>query len=119
MSLRLAEKQALKSKFIQHRVGAVIVKGGRVLSTGYNEIGYSKYIKRPTVHAEERAVVNLLRDRRSSDLAGSTIYVSRFTRGGRLGLACPCQRCHALLRSVGVATAFYSTDDGSTGELAL
>lgn len=117
--MRLAQRAASKSSFQKHRVGAVIVKGNRVLSTGYNELTYSKYIKRPTIHAEERAVVRLLKDRRLSDLEGSTIYVSRFTKSGRLGLAAPCHRCQALLKSVGVVAAVFTQDDGSVGELKL
>lgn len=115
MSMRLAEKAALKSEFLRHRVGAVIVKGQRVLSTGYNNIGYSKYIKQHSVHAEERAVVSLLREGRLTDLVGSTIYVTRFTKAGNIGLAAPCARCQALLRSVGCSRAIYSDSEGTTG----
>jgi deoxycytidylate deaminase len=105
--------------FTQHRVGAVIVKGNRVLSTGYNELTYSKFIGKPSVHAEERAVVKLLKEHRLSDLAGSTIYVSRFTKSGKLGVSRPCCRCSDLLRSVGVVRAFYTEDGGLVGEMRL
>ncbi len=118
MSFRIAKKQALKSKFGRHRVGAVIVKGNRVLSTGYNERRYSNITKHSTIHAEEAAVVALLKERRFSDLAGSSIYVTRYTAGGSIGLAKPCGRCSKLLRSVGVNRCYYSDNDGY-GELKL
>lgn len=119
MSIRLAKKQALKSSFKQHRVGAVIVKGGRVLSTGFNEIAYSKHIGKPTVHAEERAVVKLLARGQARSLAGSTIYVSRFTRGGAVGLAAPCSRCRELLRAVGISSVVYTTNGDVVGKYKL
>jgi len=104
---------------MRHRVGAVIVKGHRILSTGYNETTYSKHTKRPTVHAEERAVIKLLQGRRLQSLAGAEIYVSRFTKSGKCGLAAPCRRCQCLLKSVGISRAYYTTDDGTVGEMKL
>jgi deoxycytidylate deaminase len=117
--IRLAEKQAKKSTFMRHRLGAVITKGNRVLSTGYNEIRYSKVLGKPTVHAEEAAVLKLLKRGHQTDLVGSSIYVTRFTKGGNIGCAMPCVRCRSLLRSVGVVRAFYSDDGGDTKELML
>ena len=119
MSIRIASKEALKSTFKQHRLGAVIVKGHRILSTGYNEKRYSKLINRPTLHAEASAVLKLLKENRLGDLAGSTIYVSRFTRGGRIGMALPCRACHDLLSSVGVSRVVYTLDGGGVGTLEL
>lgn len=119
MSFRIAEKQALKSKYLKHRVGAVIVKGDRILSTGYNQIRPSKLIGVNTLHAEAAAVLQLLKERRFSDLAGSTIYVTRFTRGGNIGLARPCDRCSNLLSSVGVDRAVFSIDENTSGTMKL
>ena len=119
MSFRMASKEALKSKFGQHRVGAVIVKNGRVLSVGHNERRYSRFIGDETVHAEAAAVVKLLKERRFSDLVGSTCYVTRFTRGGRIGMARPCAGCSALLTSVGVSRVVFSIDENTTGTMKL
>lgn len=119
MSIRLAQKNALKSKFGQHRLGAVIVKGGRVLSTGYNQRRPSAFLKQKTIHAEEHAILKLLKARRLADVAGSSIYVSRFTRGGNVGMACPCQRCMDLIRSVGISRIYYTTDFGTTEMIKL
>ena len=113
---RIASKQAKKSSFMQHRLGAVIVKGNRVLSTGYNAIRYSKELRNSTVHAEEAAILKLLKAKRFEDLAGSTLYVTRFTKGGRIGLAKPCVRCRDLINSVGISKVHYSTDTDSIGE---
>jgi deoxycytidylate deaminase len=119
MSFRMAEKTALKSPFVQHRLGAVVVKGGRVLSTGYNEVRYTKELDKPTLHAEQAAILKLLKQRRLSDLVGATLYVTRFTRGGAIGCSRPCPSCTNLIRSVGITNVHYTLDNGGTSQLKL
>lgn len=112
MSFRIAEKQAKKSTFKQHRVGAVLVKGSRVLSTGYNKYGYTKELKYPTIHAEEMAIVKLLKLGFQDKLVNSNLYVTRFTPAGNLGIAKPCSRCMELIRSVGVSHVYFIGSSG-------
>jgi deoxycytidylate deaminase len=114
MSFRLAAREAMKSSFKQHRLGAVIVKGSRVLSTGFNKYGYDSFSRKPTMHAEASAVLKLLKQRRLADLAGAEIYVTRYTKGGRVGLARPCADCLQLLRSSGISKIHYTTNTGNT-----
>lgn len=113
--IRLARKAALRSKF-KHRLGAVIVKGGRVLSVGTNAIRYTKYLpnrKYPeSVHAEEAAIVRLLQSRRQDDLVGADIYVCRVNRNGQPRLARPCPSCEALIHAVGIRNVYWTTNDG-------
>lgn len=116
MSLRIAQKQALKSPHRQHRMGAVITKNGRILSTGYNEIRHSKTIGKNTLHAEASAIKKLLDARSLCSLIGSTMFVTRFTRGGRIGMAKPCVECASLIRSVGIRNVYYTDDSGNTQE---
>lgn len=111
--IRLASKQAKQSTH-RHRLGAVIVKGNRVLSSGHNEIRYTKELRKGNVHAEEAAILKLLKAKRLADLAGSDIYVSRVCPSGRLGLSRPCSRCMALIRSVGIDQIHYTTDAQTT-----
>lgn len=112
--LRIASKQANKSTFARHKLGAVIVKGNRVLSSGYNEIRYDSWLKKSNRHAEEAAIVRLLKENRLNDLNGATIFVSRVCPSGRLGLAKPCKSCDELIRSVGITEVVYSTNFGGT-----
>ena len=119
MSFRIAEKQARKSTFEKHRLGAAIVKGNRVLATGFNEIRYSDITKQSTVHAEESAIIQLLKSNRLHDLLGSKLYVTRFTKAGSVACSRPCSRCLALMRSVGISRMFYIGRDGMTHEEAL
>src|SRR5574340_1102878 len=100
-----ATTAALSSTFYRARVGAVIVKGVRILSTGYNEIRYSKRTGKqwPSVHAEESAILHLLKQPDGlKQLAGSTLYVSRILKNGETALAKPCKMCSNLIQSVGI-----------------
>ena len=119
MSIRSAGLEAKKSKHKQHRMGAVIVKGGRIIAFGHNKLRPSKELKTETIHAEEDAVLQAIRNTGLSVLAGSKIYITRYTKGGSVGLSKPCNRCMGLLYSVGVKQVHYSTDDGSTVTMKL
>ena len=110
MSLRSAQIQAKKSKHKQHRVGAVVVKGGRILSYGHNQIRPSKELKTETIHAEEAAILQAIKVSGIQSLAGSKIYVTRYTKGNKVGLAKPCARCMGLISSVGIRSVNYTTD---------
>lgn len=111
---RIASRQSDKATGVKHKLGAVIVKGGRVLSTGHNEIRYSRFIRQTTVHAEEAAIIKLLSSHSLHSLSGSDIYISRTTPGGYSGLARPCSRCMDLIKSVGIKRIHYTTDNGET-----
>lgn len=117
--MRLANKQAKQALFERHRHGAVVVKGGRVLSTGFNEIRYTKELRRPTLHAEEAAILKLLKQRRMNDLIGSEIYVSRVKPNGSCGLSKPCANCLNLIRSVGIKRVYYTTDHERDESMSL
>lgn len=89
--LRIANKTAQQGKHHSHRVGAVVVRGGKVLASAYN-------ISRPFGrdnggrHAEERALNNL--DGR--DFSGATLYVTRYGRT----MSRPCPQCmEAIVRA--------------------
>lgn len=112
MSIRLATKEAKQSKF-KYRVGAVIVKSGRVVATGFNEVGvYNPTRPYPTIHAEEKAIVKLLRTRRLDLLNGAKLYVSRIHKNGSFGLSLPCSHCADLALSVGIKEVIYTTNTG-------
>ena len=119
MSIRMAAKVAKQSTFKRHRLGAVVVKGHRILSTGYNEVRYSKLTGKHTLHAEASAIIKLLKSGHQNDLVGSTLYVTRFTRGGAVGMAKPCVDCYNLCRAVGITNVIYSNEEGGVSTLKL
>lgn len=110
--IRLAKKEAAKSSFY-FRLGCIITKGNRVISTGHNSIGHCKLNDfKNSRHAEMDAVLKVLgRDKGLSQLAGTTVYVTRITPNGNTALAKPCKKCMSLLISVGVKEIIYTTDN--------
>lgn len=82
--------------------GALVVKDGKVVATGVNEIIASND---PTAHAELTALRAAGRALGSPNLAGCTVYASGH----------PCPMCMAAMRLSGVARVYYaySNDDGA------
>jgi deoxycytidylate deaminase len=116
MSIRIATKVASESVFHRARVGAVIAKGERILSTGHNYLGFSRLLpNRPykeSIHAEQSAILKLLKARRLNDLVGASIYIVRIGGTGLHRLARPCRNCADLIRNVGISEVVYTTNDG-------
>jgi tRNA(Arg) A34 adenosine deaminase TadA len=107
--MRLALNEARKAPHHQWKIGAVLVRGGSLISSGQN-----KYRNSPTIvdfegvsyHAEQIAL------RRAQETDGATMYVARVTKSGGIGNARPCPRCQALMRDAGVHTVVWSTPTG-------
>lgn len=111
--IRNAIKEAYKSNF-DLRIGAVIVKSGRVLSKGYNKTGvYTKYahVEFLSIHAEVDAIIKCLKSYRYSNLIGAKIYIAGLRKNGRLLLSKPCTRCAQLIRNVGIKKVYYTTNE--------
>jgi len=92
--------------------GSVIVKGGRVISTGVNKershprIVSSEHIKQHcSVHAEVDAI------KRAKDVNGATIYVARVNRRGEQRDSRPCNRCYEAIKNSGIKKIVYTTSE--------
>ncbi|MFJ8390944.1 hypothetical protein ACIQ9Q_42060 [Streptomyces sp. NPDC094438] len=105
--LNLALKQAARSR-CRYRVGAVLVKGRRVLAHSSNRYRNSPGIdfKHATFHAEEALL------RRVCPPRGSVVYVARINWAGAPMFARPCTRCQDTLAAHGVTLARYTTPTG-------
>ena len=116
---------------IDYHLCALIVRGGVILSTGYNRFGSSGLIEhyRPkdrnhqyNVHAETDAILKV---RQRIDLTGSKVYVARIgkKRGPNnefdYALAMPCEMCQAVLTAYGIRKAYFSIDNQTSGEMKL
>lgn len=89
--------------------GAVIVKGGRVLSVGLNKfrnhptIIPSEYIKTScSTHAEIDAL------RKVSNVRGATMYIARVNKSGQERLSRPCDYCFEALIDAGITKIVYT-----------
>jgi dCMP deaminase len=112
--INIAKEIASASKCVSKSVGAVIVKDGRILSTGYNGTppGYincndywdDKYTKEHhdwsktyEIHAEMNAIIWAAR--KGISIEGATIYVTLE----------PCSECSKNLIASGISRIVYET----------
>lgn len=93
---------------MKQRHGALIVKGGRVVSFGFNTFRNLPHHDMPgfdyTYHAEDSA----LRQVGPADLNGAKIYVARLSRLGLPALSRPCDNCMAHILKVGIKEVIYT-----------
>lgn len=94
--------------------GAIVVKSGRVLGTGFNKNRNNpnsvspEHIKTEcSYHAEELAI----RDA-GNDVRGAIIYVARVNKSGQDRDSMPCPKCFTLIRESGIKRIIYTTSSG-------
>jgi deoxycytidylate deaminase len=113
----MAEKST--SRF---RLGAVLAKKNRVLSTGFNDMRKTHTIMQkynldkswaPGLHAEVHACLGMS----MSDIEGSDLYVVRILKDSHLAMAKPCRVCHKFILDVGIRRVYYSFSDEGWNEL--
>lgn len=121
----VAREVSLLSDFKRARVGAVVVDGNRIISSGHNsqktstiQDKYNKYRhfedlngSLPRIHAEIAALTPLLKQ--GVDLTRANIYVYRELRDGTISCARPCPACKQLIHELGIKNVYYSDWDGS------
>lgn len=98
--MAFAKKLSVYGIHPQHRLGAVVVRGGSVLSTGVNVAKpYGK--DNGGRHAEVRALMP------HYDFRGATLYVARENGGASK----PCPNCMAAIRRAGISKIVYVGSD--------
>lgn len=100
MHIRLAVKEANKARHKQHRIGAVLIRGGKPVATGHNH---------SHIHAEHSAINRAWK----CGTDDAILVVVRIRRDGSLGLAKPCPVCQKQLAEAGIKKVIYSDSDGS------
>lgn len=101
----LAIRIGNESKSKRLKVGAVIVKNNRILSTGYNGLpsGFtpdiledeSGHTKSEVIHAELNAIINAARE--GTSIKGSNLYITHS----------PCKHCTSLIIQSGIVNVYY------------
>ena len=94
------------------RHGALVVKDGKILSSGNNkykanQMKISTRNHRCSIHAEEAA----LKQCDKNSCYNGTVYVARLASYGRADSK-PCLRCQKILKSFGICKAVYTTPEG-------
>ena len=111
----IAKKTSKKSN-CKTKLGAVLVRGSRVLAVAANTEGSSgkgEYLY--SRHAE----ASLFTGRRKFKSEPATVYVFRaHARTNKSLLSKPCGKCQRRMVKAGVTKVFYTTEDG-WGEMDL
>ncbi len=115
-----AKEESGKSGYPRINIGAVIVKGNLLVSTGYNqqkshpkqaafnEMYSLREDSSHYLHAEIHALIRSGRE----DLEGADIYVFRENRNGELANCRPCEVCRQALKAAGIDRMYYTTEEG-------
>ena len=109
------------------KLGCVVVDGHRIISSGHNsktkfhriqsELDnkfFPGYENKGPVHAEVSALIPLIK--RRVDLSGTTLYVYRENKDGKLAMSRPCTRCMQLIKEQGIKKICYTTNNGYADE---
>ncbi len=88
------------------KIGAILVKGNRILSMGVNNRKTHPKAEGPhrNVHAEFQAILNA----GLTDTEGAVCYVYRATKDGKNALSRPCISCTKLLKEAKIKKVYYS-----------
>jgi len=113
--LKTAKSMAVQSSYGKIRHGAVLVKGGSIISASFNKDKFSAFGNRfrkqglgpATHHAELGCVLGVDR----SKTVGSTVYVVRINKKGEYRLSKPCLMCHEILKFCGIKKVVYTKNE--------
>lgn len=107
---RICEKVSEFSDHHQHKIGAAVVKGRKILSTGFNKLKTHPLSPHPfkSCHAEFMAIKYLDKDA----LEGATIYVFRKNKRGEIANSKPCPSCYQLIADSGIKEICYTHETG-------
>jgi tRNA(Arg) A34 adenosine deaminase TadA len=106
---------AKDSPHLKYRMGAVAIKGGRVLGASHNrprntpQVAGDNNWQECSEHAEQALV------RMRDDLQGAVVYVARLDARGNSTLARPCIRCYEGLVKAGARRVVWTGRGGSVG----
>ena len=114
--------EARKSNY-KFKIGAVIFKGSRIISSSHNYIRSCSAIKPQyrkwfnSLHAEQAAILN---SGDWSKLKGCDILVMKISKTEEhISNAMPCEFCMASLIKVGIKRVYYSDDNGNISTIDI
>ena len=112
-----------KNSDYRFKIGAVIFKNTRILSSAHNELRYScilgtKYRAwKNSLHAEQAAILKI---KNKDILRGASMLIIKTSKTlGLLSNAKPCEWCIRSLIHFGFKSVYYSNEKGEIVELEL
>lgn len=119
---KLAVKVSELSTHKDHAHGAVMFKGGSVISIAANASGYSQFggmQRRDHLHASMHAEIATLTGLPKGTTEGASILVVRVSSRNVLANSAPCDMCIACMKIAGIKRVFFSNQDGTIDEIRL
>ena len=107
--LSVARYFATKSQ-ANKKHGAVVVKSGRVVGTGYNKDRNSPFIVSPEhikPHCSRHAEFEAIKEARNN-AAGAVLYVARVNRQGADCNRKPCRLCQKVIKEANIKRGIYT-----------
>lgn len=104
-----------KKSSARQRHGAVVVKSGRVIGTGYNKNKNHPLQVSPEhikTHCSRHAEVEAIRDARFA-VEGATLYVARVNNQGQDRNSKPCQYCQAVISATKIKKVIYTESENN------
>jgi deoxycytidylate deaminase len=110
----LAKKVSKLSNHKYHKLGAVIVRGSRIVSVGTNNLKTHPRSPHPhfSLHCEMAAILLA-----KQDLSDCEIYIYRETKNGIPALSKPCIYCAPFIFNAGIKTVHYTITGGYKTEV--
>lgn len=113
--IAMAKNKAKQSTYGKIKHGAVLVKGGSVISSSFNKDKFSAFgnrFRRPengpaTHHAELGCIFGVDKSKTS----GATLYVVRINKHDEFRLSKPCPMCHEILKFCGIRKVVYTANE--------
>ena len=108
--LSVARYFASKSK-ARRMHGAVVVKSGRVIGTGFNKDRNNPYYVSPEhikTHCSTHAEVDAIRDA-NWNVKGAVLYVARVNSQGMDRDSKPCTRCQIVIEEAQIKKVIYTS----------
>lgn len=103
-----ALKEAEKSKLSEWRIGAVIVRGGKIIGRGHNKFSgkigpiEKKYrMKLWSLHAEMDAILD------AGNVEGATLFIAGIKENGNKVCCKPCKDCLKIIKQLPFKDVFY------------
>jgi deoxycytidylate deaminase len=101
--------------------GAVVVKGGRVVGTGFNKNRNSPlnvsedHIK---THCSEHAEVSAIKDA-DFNVKNAVIYVARVSKRGENRNSKPCDICFKIIKDNGIKKIIYTVESHESRSMVV
>lgn len=107
----LSTARYLAGKSVSRRKhGAIIVKSGRVLGTGFNKDTNNPMIVSPEhikTHCSRHAEIEAIRDA-NWNVRGAVMYVARINNHGQDRNSKPCIRCEVVIEETQIKKVIYT-----------